>query len=105
MSNGRRSRPNRTTGRAATRLAAAWAPRTAMSQQAAGTLAWGHIMISLDKLDTIETRESYAKKAVQNAWPRNVLLNQIKNRTLERTGTAPSIFRVAGIQQPTKPST
>jgi predicted nuclease of restriction endonuclease-like (RecB) superfamily len=74
------------------KFAAAWAPTTPISQQAAGKLAWGHIMVLLDKLDNVETRDWYATEAVQSGWSRNVLLNQIKNRTLERTGTSPSNF-------------
>ncbi|TFD80919.1 DUF1016 domain-containing protein [Cryobacterium sp. Sr8] len=74
------------------KFAAAWSAATPISQQAAGKLAWGHIMVLLDKLEGIETRDWYAKASVKNGWSRNVLLNQIKNRTLERTGAAPSNF-------------
>ena len=54
----------------------------------------------LDKLDGIETRDWYAEASVKNGWSRNVLLNQIKNRTLERSGSAgrvvPAAFIPAG---------
>nr|WP_181716015.1 PDDEXK nuclease domain-containing protein [Cryobacterium sp.]QJS06345.1 hypothetical protein [Cryobacterium sp.] len=73
-------------------FAAAWSDGEPISQQAAGKLAWGHIMVLLDKLDDSETRRWYAAAAVKNGWSRNVLLNQVKNRTLERTGAAPSNF-------------
>ena len=72
-------------------LAAAW-PANANVPQAVGHLPWGHIRLLLDKLDDQDTREWYATVSVKNGWSRNVLLNQIKNRTLERTGAAPSNF-------------
>ncbi|WP_105034878.1 PDDEXK nuclease domain-containing protein [Cryobacterium aureum] len=72
-------------------LAAAW-PANANVPQAVGHLPWGHIRLLLDKLDDQDTREWYATASVKNGWSRNVLLNQIKNRTLERTGAAPSNF-------------
>ena len=74
------------------KFAGAWTAETPISQQAAGNLAWGHNMVLLDKLDGTEVRDWYAAAAVKNGWSRNVLLNQIKNRTLERTGAAPSNF-------------
>lgn len=46
----------------------------------------------LDKADTRQHRDCYAAAAVDHGWSRNVLLNMIMNRTLERTGAAPSNF-------------
>ncbi|TFD29136.1 YhcG family protein [Cryobacterium sp. TMT2-23] len=73
-------------------FAAAWTEELPIVQQAVGQLPWGHITVLLDKLDDIDTRAWYAAAAAKNGWSRNVLLNQIKNRTLERTGAAPSNF-------------
>ncbi|TFD05186.1 DUF1016 domain-containing protein [Cryobacterium sandaracinum] len=73
-------------------FAAAWTEELPIVQQPVGQLPWGHIMVLLDKLDDIDTRAWYAAAAAKNGWSRNVLLNQIKNRTLERTGAAPSNF-------------
>ena len=61
-------------------------------QQAVGQLPWGHITVLLDKLDNRRDRDWYAGAAVEHGWSRNVLLNMIMNRTLERTGAAPSNF-------------
>lgn len=61
-------------------------------QQAVGQLPWGHITVLLDKLDSSEARSWYASAAVEYGWSRNVLLNMIMNKTLERTGAAPSNF-------------
>ena len=73
-------------------FAAAWTEELPIVQQAVGQLPWGHITVLLDKLEDIDTRAWYAAAAAKNGWSRNVLLNQIKNRTLERTGAAPSNF-------------
>jgi predicted nuclease of restriction endonuclease-like (RecB) superfamily len=61
-------------------------------QQAVGQLPWGHITVLLDKLDNLEARSWYASAAVEYGWSRNVLLNMIMNKTLQRTGAAPSNF-------------
>lgn len=71
-------------------FAAAWPE--AIVQQAVGQLPWGHITVLLDKLDAEKDRAWYAEAAVEYGWSRNVLLNMIMNKTLERTGAAPSNF-------------
>lgn len=55
-------------------------------------LPWGHIFTILDKAATGEERDWYAAAAVQYGWSRNVLLNMMMNRSVERTGTATSNF-------------
>lgn len=71
-------------------FAAAWPDPVV--QQPVGQLPWGHITVLLDKLETRRDRDWYAGAAVEYGWSRNVLLNMIMNRTLERTGAAPSNF-------------
>jgi predicted nuclease of restriction endonuclease-like (RecB) superfamily len=71
-------------------FAAAW-PHPIV-QQPVGQLPWGHITVLLDKLDTHDQRLWYASAAVEYGWSRNVLLNMIMNKSLERTGAAPSNF-------------
>jgi predicted nuclease of restriction endonuclease-like (RecB) superfamily len=71
-------------------FAAAWPD--SIVQQAVGQLPWGHITVLLDKLDASDKRSWYAAAAVEHGWSRNVLLNMIMNKTLERTGAAPSNF-------------
>lgn len=73
-------------------FAAAWNAEGSISQQAAGKLPWGHIMVLLDKLSNQDTRDWYAAASVEYGWSRNMLLNQIMNRTRERVGAAPSNF-------------
>jgi predicted nuclease of restriction endonuclease-like (RecB) superfamily len=55
-------------------------------------LPWGHIRTILDKAATGEERDWYAAAAVPYGWSRNVLLNMMMNRSMERTGAAPSNF-------------
>lgn len=80
-----------------TTFAGAWAEGP-IAQQAVAQLPWGHVTILLDKLKDQTNRARYAAAAVEHGWSRNVLLNMIMNRTLERTGAAPSNFvqRLAG---------
>lgn len=74
-----------------TTFAGTW-PEGPIAQQPAAQLPWGHIMVLLDKkLDPASTL-AYAAAAVEFGWSRNVLLNMIMNKALERTGAAPSNF-------------
>ncbi|MBG6185153.1 putative nuclease of restriction endonuclease-like (RecB) superfamily [Arthrobacter sp. CAN_A214] len=49
-------------------------------------------MVLIDKLDNAESRHWYASAAVEYGWSRNVLMNMIMNKSMERTGAAPSNF-------------
>ena len=71
-------------------FAAAW-PESIV-QQPVGQLPWGHITVLLDKKLDPEARDWYAAAAVEHGWSRNVLMNMIMNKTLERSGAAPSNF-------------
>lgn len=69
-----------------------WPEETAIRQQAVGNLPWGHIMVLIDKLHDRGSRDWYATQAAEHGWSRNVLMNQIMNRTRERTGAAATNF-------------
>lgn len=69
-------------------FAAAWPDP--IVHQAVAQLPWGHITVLLDKAETPEERVWYASAAVEYGWSRNVLMNMMMNKTLERTGAAPS---------------
>ncbi|WP_343318606.1 DUF1016 N-terminal domain-containing protein [Arthrobacter sp. TMP15] len=71
-------------------FAAAW--QKPIVQQPVGKLPWGHITVLLDKKLSPEARDWYAAAAVEHGWSRNVLMNMIMNKTLERSGAAPSNF-------------
>jgi predicted nuclease of restriction endonuclease-like (RecB) superfamily len=74
-----------------TAMVRAWEPEPNLPQLVAN-LPWGHIRTILDKAASAEERDWYASSAVQYGWSRNVLLNMMRNRSMERTGTAPSNF-------------
>lgn len=72
-------------------MANEWGPEANVPQVVA-QLPWGHIRTILDKAQTPEERDWYAAAAVEYGWSRNVLLNMMMNRSMQRAGTAPSNF-------------
>jgi predicted nuclease of restriction endonuclease-like (RecB) superfamily len=72
-------------------FASAW-PGEPIVQQPVAQLPWGHITVLLDKLDDNTARDWYAAATVEHGWSRNVLMNQIMNRTRERVGSGPNNF-------------
>ncbi|MDQ0241444.1 PDDEXK nuclease domain-containing protein [Arthrobacter bambusae] len=74
-----------------TAMVRAWG-KEANVPQVVAHLPWGHIRTILDKAATAEERDWYAAAAIQYGWSRNVLLNMMMNRSMERTGAAPSNF-------------
>ncbi|HEY5857289.1 MAG TPA: PDDEXK nuclease domain-containing protein [Aldersonia sp.] len=70
-------------------FAAAWSGNL---PTAVGRLPWGHVTVLLDKLDDPAVRDLYAEAVVEFGWSRNVLVNQILNRSLERAGAAAANF-------------
>lgn len=71
-------------------FAAAWPDP--IVQRTVAQLPWGHITVLLDKAETLDQRAWYASAALEYGWSRNVLMNMMMNKTLERTGAAPSNF-------------
>ena len=61
-------------------------------QQPVAQLPQGDILVLLGKVDDPATRDWWAAAAVQHGGSRNVLTNQIMNRTEERIGSGPSNF-------------
>ncbi|WP_317230860.1 PDDEXK nuclease domain-containing protein [Clavibacter sp. MX14-G9D] len=61
-------------------------------QRAVDLLPGGHITVLLGKLPDGEARDRYAAVAVAQGWSRNVLVNRIMSRSLERTGAPPCNF-------------
>lgn len=72
-------------------MAEAWGSGVNVPQVVA-QLPWGHIRTILDKAESAQARDWYAAAALEYGWSRNVLLNMMMNRSMERTGTAPSNF-------------
>lgn len=72
-------------------FAEAW-PDEEFVQQAVALLPWGHNLMLLDKLSTLQARRWYAAQAIEHNWSRNVLVMQIETGLLERSGQAVTNF-------------
>ncbi len=68
---------------------------SAIVQQAAAQLPWGHNMLLLDKLEDPPARLWYAAQAIENGWSRKVLEAQIASDLRGRQGSTLSSFEHA----------
>lgn len=66
-------------------------PDLAISQQAVGLIPWGHNVVLLAKVDSIEKRLWYAQKATEYGWSRSILTIQIETKLYERQTTSDKI--------------
>lgn len=73
-------------------LAEAWPTDSEFVPQAVAQMPWGHVRTLLDKLDSTEDREWYARQCVTDGWSRAILAYQIDTRAKDRHGAAPSNF-------------
>ena len=53
---------------------------------------WGHNVVILQKIKTVEERLWYAQKVIENGWSRNILEMQIKSDLYRRQGKAITNF-------------
>ena len=67
-------------------------PKRLIGQQSADQLPWFHIVTLITKLPDQELREWYAKRAIEQSWPRDTLAVQIKNELHLREGSAVTNF-------------
>jgi predicted nuclease of restriction endonuclease-like (RecB) superfamily len=67
-------------------------PESSILQQAAAKLPWGHNMLLIDKLDSLDKRLWYAKKTIENGWSRNTLEMWIESDLYSRQGKAITNF-------------
>jgi predicted nuclease of restriction endonuclease-like (RecB) superfamily len=72
-------------------FAAAW-PELEVVQQAAAQIPWGHNLVLLDRLDSVEDRLWYARKANQEGWSRAILNLHLDRRVHQRQGQAITNF-------------
>lgn len=63
-----------------------------ISQQAVGQLPWGHNILLMQKIDTLEERLWYASQTIENGWSRNVLSTWIDSGLYKRKGKAITNF-------------
>jgi predicted nuclease of restriction endonuclease-like (RecB) superfamily len=73
-------------------FAEAW-PDAEIVQQAVGQLPWGHNLVLLTRLKDPAMRLTYAQRAIQHGWSRNVMNIHIETRLLEREGQAVTNFK------------
>lgn len=60
-------------------------------QQVVAKLPWGHNVIVLDKVDTLEKKLWYLQKAAEYGWSRNILGIQIETKLYERQAISEKI--------------
>lgn len=68
-------------------------PDFQISQQLVGQIPWGHNILLLQKLTSVEERLWYVKKTIENGWSRNVLRHWVDSKLHKREGTAISNFQ------------
>ena len=67
-------------------------PDLLIGQQSAAQLPWFHIITLITKLSNPALRDWYAREALQQSWPRETLVIQIKNQLHLRQGAAVTNF-------------
>ena len=72
-------------------FAEAWAEEEFV-QAVLAQITWYHNIALIEKLQTAEDREWYARATVQHGWSRNILVHQIESALHERQGKAVTNF-------------
>ena len=73
------------------RFSEAW-PEREIVQRLVAQIPWGHNVRLIDKLSSAEERLWYARKTIEHAWSRNVLVMQIEPGLIHRQGAAVTNF-------------
>lgn len=69
-------------------------PEFAISQQVVGQIPWGHNILLLQKLKTLQDRLWYAHKTIEHGWSRNVLMHWLDSGLHKREGKAITNFQI-----------
>jgi predicted nuclease of restriction endonuclease-like (RecB) superfamily len=69
-------------------------PDVTIGQQVVAQIPWGHNILLLQKLETIEERLWYAHKTIENGWSRNVLLHWLDVSLHKRHGKSINNFQI-----------
>jgi predicted nuclease of restriction endonuclease-like (RecB) superfamily len=72
-------------------FAAAW-PDREFVQRTVAQIQWRQNLVLLERLDDVEARVWYARRALEQGWSRDLLALQIENRAHRRHGKAVSTF-------------
>ena len=68
-------------------------PEFSISQQVVGQIPWGHNILLLQRLETLQDRLWYAYKTIEQGWSRNVLLHWLDSKLHQREGKAITNFQ------------
>lgn len=68
-------------------------PELTISQQVVGQIPWGHNILLLQKLETLQDRLWYANKTIEHGWSRSVLLHWLDSDLHKREGKAITNFQ------------
>ena len=69
-------------------------PEFSISQQVVGQIPWGHNILLLQKLETLQDRLWYAHKTIEHGWSRNVLMHWLDSGLHKREGKAITNFQI-----------
>lgn len=69
-------------------------PDFAIGQQVVAQIPWGHNILLLQKLTTLEDRLWYAHKTIEQGWSRNVLMHWLESGLHRREGKAITNFQI-----------
>lgn len=69
-------------------------PDLAIGQQVVAQIPWGHNILLLQKLETLQDRLWYAHKTIEHGWSRNVLLHWLDSDLHKREGKAITNFKI-----------
>lgn len=68
-------------------------PDLLIGQQAVAQIPWGHNILLLQKLSTVEDRTWYARRTIEHGWSRKVLLHWLDRKLHKREGQAITNFQ------------
>lgn len=68
-------------------------PDFTISQQPVGQVPWGHNILLLQKLTSLEERLWYANQAIEHGWSRSVLLHWLERNLYKREGKSITNFK------------
>ena len=69
-------------------------PDFSIGQQVVAQIPWGHNILLLQKLETLQDRLWYAHKTIEHGWSRNVLLHWLDSGLHRREGKAITNFQI-----------
>ena len=69
-------------------------PDFAIGQQVVGQIPWGHNILLLQKLETLQDRLWYAHKTIEHGWSRNVYCTGWIAVFIRREGKAITNFQI-----------